>query len=47
VINNGTRKSAANNSIIEHLKVSRSNILIIKERSIIKTIQVMSNKHKI
>jgi hypothetical protein len=31
VINNGTRNSAADDSIIENLKVSKSNILIIKE----------------
>jgi hypothetical protein len=31
VINNGTRNSAADNSIIEKLKVSKSNILITKE----------------
>jgi hypothetical protein len=38
VINKGTRNSAAGNSITENLEVSKRNILIIKERRIIKTI---------
>jgi hypothetical protein len=47
MINNGTRNSAADNSIIENLEVSESNILIVRERIIMKTIREMTNKHQI
>jgi hypothetical protein len=38
IINNGTRDSAVDNNIIENLNVSKSNILKMKERIIIKKI---------